>query len=145
MKKIMGYYGARRKRNIDLSRFQKANEPVASLAWEQEELELEEGYEEVEEECEYEDEELSDSQSADKSLDSNQEEQNHFMLDGKPFRLKQHSQKQSFSETHVRTTTYLEKNIHQIIKMLQHQNQIESITKFINDSIKHYLTTRYSE
>ena len=43
----------------------------------------------------------------------------------------------------VRVTTYLEKNIHQIVHMLHKQGHIESITKFVNDSIKDYLMNHY--
>ncbi|WP_433744948.1 hypothetical protein [Falsibacillus pallidus] len=133
----MEYYGTRRNRNINLSHFRKENQ-VASIAWENEDK-LEEGYEyeeidDIEGENQVEMESVSDGNS-----------QEYFSLDGKPFKLKHQSRKQSFSETHIRTTTYLEKNVHQIIRMLQQQNQIESITKFINNSIKYYLTTKYSD
>ncbi|WP_108672462.1 hypothetical protein [Peribacillus acanthi] len=136
------YYGMRRKRNIDLSRhrqpFAKDQQYEVEIEDDEEEIELEEGYEEIEE---YEDEDINEVDLPHEDLG----DPNYFMLDGKPFKLKQQSKKQSFSETHVRTTTYLDKNVHQIIRMLQQQNQIESITKFINDSIKHYLTTKYSK
>lgn len=136
----MGYYGMRKKREIDLTRFRQ-DDQVSSIKWSDEE-ELEEGYEyeEVESDLEEKMETAHDSNSNSEGLN-----QEHFILDGKPFRVKSQKRKQSFAETHVRTTTYLEKNVHQIIRLLQNQNQIESITKFINDSIKHYLTTKYSE
>lgn len=47
--------------------------------------------------------------------------------------------KPTFKETHTRVTTYLENNLHTIIKLLQEHNQIESISGFINDSIRYYL------
>ncbi|MFD1734997.1 hypothetical protein ACFSCX_00325 [Bacillus salitolerans] len=135
------YYGMRRKRNIDLSRQSQSlghdYQYEVELEEDKEVVELEEGYEEIEEVEEYEEEvHLPDDY---------QSEQNYFMLDGKPFKLKQQFKKESFSETHVRVTTYLDKNIHQIIKMLQHHKQIESITKFINDSIKDQLMNKYNQ
>ena len=47
--------------------------------------------------------------------------------------------KPTFKETHTRVTTYIENNLHIIIKLLQEHNQIDSITAFINDSIRYYL------
>lgn len=47
--------------------------------------------------------------------------------------------KPTFKETHTRITTYIENNLHIIIKLLQEHNQIDSITAFINDSIRYYL------
>lgn len=47
--------------------------------------------------------------------------------------------KPTFKETHTRITTYIENNLHIIIKLLQEHNQIDSITAFINDNIRYYL------
>lgn len=47
--------------------------------------------------------------------------------------------KPKFKDTHTRVTTYLENNLHVIIKLLQDHGQIDSISGFINDSIKYYL------
>ncbi|RKQ12138.1 hypothetical protein [Ureibacillus endophyticus] len=47
--------------------------------------------------------------------------------------------KPKFKESHTRVTTYLENNLHVIIKMLLEHGQIESISGFINESIKYYL------
>lgn len=107
---------------------------------ENDEMELEEDYEEIElENEEYEMKvEKENVQIAEINTTSNQEN-NQLFIDGKPFVPKQIQKKQSFNETHVRITTYLEKNLHQIIHMLLEQGQIESISKFINDSVKEHL------
>jgi hypothetical protein len=135
-----GYYGMRRKRNIDLSRFRQ-QDTVTKPNWD-EEIELEEGYEYEEiEEVEEEKKEEQDEETKDESNDHPP-----LYLDGKLFVPKKKLQKkQSFSETHVRVTTYLEKNVHQIIRILQKQGHIDSITQFVNDSIKAYLLEQYSE
>jgi predicted nucleotide-binding protein (sugar kinase/HSP70/actin superfamily) len=132
-----GYYGygTRRKRNIQFQR----EETSAGIDWGNNE-ELEEGMEEEE------GEEAEQSEEIDTSLedyeDLNQEQP---YLNGKPFKMKSKPVKQPFTETHVRITTYLENNVHQIIRMLQKQGQIESITKFINDSVKEYLMNHYQD
>jgi len=83
------------------------------------------------------------------SMSENDRENNQsakvFLLNGKPLTFKESTKKATFAETHVRVTTYLEKNIYQIIQMLKTHNQIESITKFINDSVKEYLMKKYQE
>jgi len=135
------YYGMRRRRNIDLSRFRN-EETSAGIHWENneepDEEVLEYGEEIVEEEIECSDEWSSHT-------NSHQTDQEQLYLNGKPFRVKQQPKKQTFNESHVRITTYLEKNVHQIIRMLQKQGQIESITKFINDSVKDYLMNQYED
>jgi len=143
-KRMENYYGTRRKRNIDLSRYRQPNSP--SAYWD-EDSEVEVGYE-YEEVLEYEEEDKPDVALMDEgdASDEETEDPGHntaLMLNGKPFVLKQQATKQSFNDTHVRVTTYLEKNVHQIIKMLLAQNQIESITKFINDSVKDHLMNKY--
>ncbi|PKG24280.1 hypothetical protein [Niallia nealsonii] len=122
------YYGMRRKRNIDLSRFR------------EQEVKLEEGYEEYEEELEDEDSEIECTYAS-----TRDESEEMLLLNGKPFIPKIKPKKQSFSDTHVRITTYLEKNVQQIIRILQQQGQIESITKFVNDSIKEHLMNKYND
>lgn len=141
-----GYYGTRRKRNIDLSKFRDEKPSSSSLHWgsnEEEEMEYEEELEEGEEEVEVDETESTDEW--DSHIENDQTEQEQLYLNGKPFHVKQQPKKQSFNETHVRITTYLEKNVHQIIRMLQKQGQIESITKFINDSVKDYLMNQYQD
>lgn len=132
----IGYYG-RRKRNFDFSRF-KESSPSTSIKWD-DEPELEEGYE-------YEDEGVEEEEQRVEEYNKNDNFSNEqqLFLDGKPFVLKQKPKKESFAETHIRVTTYLEKNVNQIIRMLQKQGQIESITHFINESIKFYLMEQYS-
>lgn len=145
-------FGTRRKRNIDMSRFdQRRNSSVHSLegyfnqTTDQEELE--EAYEEIiedseeyeVEEVEFEEEEEEEEENDDELVVAYplQEDESQapsvFMIDGKPFVPKPMQRKESFQDTHVRVTTYLEKNVHQIIHMLQKQGQIDTITSFINE------------
>lgn len=135
-----GYYGMRRKRNIDLSRF-RHEEPSTSIKWEEE---LEEGYE-YEEVIEYDDDEASQEDVHERSNEgkNDENEKEVLLLNGKPFMFKEIPKKETFADTHVRVTTYIEKNLHQIIRMLQKQKQIKSITRLINDSIKDHLMNKY--
>lgn len=138
----------RRKRNLDLSRFRSDREKdVHSIDdyLEQDSCEeIEEEYEvESEQDLDVEYEEVEELEDED---EYNSERENPtFMIDGKPFVPKKMGKKQSFNDTHVRVTTYLEKNIHQIVHIMQKQGQIESITKFVNDSIKDYLMKKYHQ
>ncbi|MFD2679257.1 hypothetical protein [Bacillus seohaeanensis] len=151
-----GYYG-RRKRNLDLSHLK---QPLPNNDLDHTEYELEEDFEEIELEPEEDEEELEEGYEEEiieyeepseeeqvivnsQSTDVNEIAANPLFIDGKPFVPKPIKKKQTFAETHVRITTYLEKNIHQIIRMLQSQGQIESITKFVNDSVKEYLMNNY--
>jgi hypothetical protein len=135
-------YGERRKRNIGLSSdqqsIQKKQLSADEYDWkDDDETELEEGYEEIEEYKENEDEELVQEQ--------NETGNTSFLIDGKPFVVKQQAKKPTFQESHTRITTYLENNIYSIVKILQEQDQIESITLFINKSVKHYLMDKYQD
>jgi hypothetical protein len=152
------YYGMRRKRNFNYS----GNRSVeaGSINWngdseleEGEEVELEED-EVMELEADEEGEEIDYSQDDNADVEVNEDgtdngdrtdEGRNFYLDGKRFVPKEQKKKQSFAETHVRITTYLERNVHYIIKILQDQGQIESITKLINDSIKAHLLNEYND
>lgn len=68
-------------------------------------------------------------------------EEKHWIINGEVFapRIIEVSEKPKFKDTHTRVTTYLENNVHVIIKLLQEHGQIESISGFINESIKYYL------
>ncbi|MFD2443708.1 hypothetical protein ACFSO7_06885 [Bacillus sp. CGMCC 1.16607] len=134
-------YGERRKRNINLLRDEQTIQKKRLLTdeddWLEEESDLEEDYEEIE---------------VYEEMDDNEEEPEQdelsatvFLIDGKPFALKQQEKKPTFQESHTRITTYLQNNLYSIVKILQKQNQIESITSFINESVKHYLLERYQE
>lgn len=137
----MDYIGNRRKRNLNLARCYQT-ESIEKDAWEQEELE--EGYEMEEiEDTDLESKEWKDSETQEE-VTHGKLEQETFFLNGKIFIPKQKQKKETFADSHVRITTYLEKNVHQIIRMLQKQGQIESITKLVNDSIKEYLMKEYS-
>ena len=135
-----GYYGMRRKRNIDLSRF-RHEEPSTSIKWGEE---LEKGYE-YEEVIEYDDGEVFQEEVHERSNEekNDEHEKEVLLLNGKPFMFKEIPKKETFADTHVRVTTYIEKNLHQIIRMLQKQKQIKSITRLINDSIKDHLMNKY--
>lgn len=138
VRKMDGYNGIRRRRNIKLSWDQE--EPLESVyknpGWDNDEPKLEEDYEDVEQYEE--DKEIDEDDSYEENRESNT-----FLIDGKPFVPKQRSKKESFMDTHDRYTTYLEKNLLHIIRMLQENGQIESITKFINASIKEHLMNNY--
>ncbi|MBE4907872.1 hypothetical protein IMZ08_07370 [Bacillus luteolus] len=138
----MEYNGSRRMRNIDISAF---DEVKRSKAIWSDEPELEEGYEivlEEGEELELENEEYEEVVTEYDNKKIN-EHQVHY-LNGKVFIPKTKQKKQSFSETHVRITTYLEKDVHQIIRILKKQGQVDSITKLVNESIKEYLLQEYN-
>ena len=68
-------------------------------------------------------------------------EQKQWVLNGEVFMPKiiDVTEKPKFKDTHTRVTTYLENNVHVIIKLLLENGQIDSISSFINDSIKYYL------
>lgn len=70
-----------------------------------------------------------------------------WMIDGKVFvpKIESVQEKPTFKESHTRVTTYLENNLHVIIKLLQEHGQIETISGFINDSIKYYLMKEKNE
>lgn len=154
------YYGfnTRRKRNIDLGGAKKPLPPTDE-DWTQ--GELEEGYEEIElendeieleednevielENDDYEIKVEKENVQIDEINTTSSQQNNQMFIDGKPFVLKQIQKKQSFNETHVRITTYLDKNLHQIIHMLLEQGQIESISRFVNDSVKEHLLSQYN-
>lgn len=128
-------YGTRRKRNIQYL----SKETTAGIDWGSNE-ELEEGMEEEEIV------EAEQSEEIDSSMGDNEHlNQDQLYLNGQPFKIKSKPVKQSFAETHIRVTTYLEKNVHQIIRMLQKQGQIDSITSLVNESIKAYLLSEFHD
>jgi hypothetical protein len=47
--------------------------------------------------------------------------------------------KAKFEETHVRFTSYLEKDLHQIIQELRREGVISSVTELVNEAVKAYL------
>ena len=154
------YYGTRRKRNLNYS----GNCPVesGSINWDRdaeleegEEIELEED-DDMELEADEEGEEIDYDEGEDANDDvgvnedvtddENQTDKGQlFYLDGKLFVPKGQKKKQSFAETHVRVTTYFEKNVLQIIRILQEKGQIESITQLVNDSVKAHLIQKYND
>lgn len=129
-------YSERKRRNIQLRGDEHAiptNRWVTeSETWEDEEeatTDLEEGIEELEEESE--------------ETDGNKQDLPVYLVDGKPFPIKREDKKPSFQESHTRITTYLENNLNGIIRILHQQREIDSITSFLNDAVKHYLKEKY--
>lgn len=139
----MDYYGTRRKRNIDLSHIRQKN--VVEQEDMEDEVELEEGYEYEELGWETEGVEPEMDQTQRQSPSDFSNDASSAYINGKPFIPKQPPKKETFADTHIRITTYLEKNVHQIIRMLQKQGHIASITQFINDSIKEHLLNQYHD
>jgi hypothetical protein len=140
-------YGERRRRNINLfsdDQIQKQTVSIEEEEWvEEESFELEEGSE-LEEGYEYEE---SYSKNDDAALVEHQTENKPtvFLIDGKPFVVKEQAKKPTFQESHTRITTYLENNVYSIVKILQEQGQMDSITSFINESVKHYLVEKFQD
>ncbi|GGJ76733.1 hypothetical protein GGR02_002889 [Anoxybacillus voinovskiensis] len=141
MEHDIGYDGTRGKRSHhhlkrtredDWNTLEFGDDEEYELEYDEEEVEWDEGEEATEHE--------SFTQASSKFSTTNDQA---FVLNGKPLMLKEATKKATFAETHVRVTTYLEKNIYQIIQMLRTHNQIESITKLINDSVKEYLMKKY--
>jgi hypothetical protein len=137
-------YGTRRKRNIDMSRFYREDETkkYSATGWinekSEEDTELEVDYEEVEEITEY------DSDTDEDVEETSEEGSGQYFIDGKQFVAKEKPKKALFMETHIRYTTYIDKNVMRVIRLLQENGQIESITTFINDGIKEHLFHKYS-
>lgn len=129
-------YGERKRRNIQL---QGDEHTIPMNRWtteaetgkneEEASTDLEEGIEEVEEELE--------------ETDGSKQDLTVYLIDGKPFPIKLQEKKPSFQESHTRITTYLENNLHGIIRILHQQQKIDSITAFLNDAVKHYLKEKY--
>lgn len=168
-------FNSRRKRNLDLGGAKKPLPPIdeswsqgeleegyEEIELENEDMELEEDNEEIElendemkleeddeeielENNEYEMELEKESVQIEEINVVRSKQNNQMFIDGKPFVLKQMQKKQSFNESHVRITTYLERNLHQIIHMLLEQGQIESITSLINESLKSYLLNEFHD
>ncbi|ARK22272.1 hypothetical protein [Sporosarcina ureae] len=147
----MTYGGFGRKRRImdvefnpDLSRRTRVH---SATGWHNEstyeDIELEMSFEEIEEEEDEENEveEVVEQIQATQSVKFPAE----LTIDGKLFVPKKQPKKQPFSETHVKLTTYLEVNLNQIIRMMQANGQIDSITHFVNQAIKEYLMTNYND
>jgi hypothetical protein len=150
-------YGERRKRNIDMSRFERSDQSLSifkdkneevddEYQVEDEEYEYEEIIIDSDEELEEENEEELDEEIEDDALEEPLEKDpQQLYIDGKPFVPKQKNRKPTFEESHIRITTYLSKDIHLIVRMLLSQNQISSITALINDSVKAYLLNEFSD
>lgn len=148
-------YGERRKRNIDMSRFERKDKTLSIFKDKNEEdsdeYQVDNGeydYEEIiinsDEELEEAEEELNEEIEDDEVEDEVKKDTKQLYIDGKPFVPKQKKRKPTFEESHVRITTYLEKDIHMIVKMLIEQNQT-SIKALINESVKAYLLSEFSD
>ena len=154
-------YGERRKRNIDMSRFERSDQTLSifnnkndvvndEYQVEDDDYEYEEITVDLEEEVEEEEldeveKELDEVVENDALEEQFERDTQQLYIDGKPFVPKQKKKKPTFEESHVRITTYLSKDIHIIVKMLLSQAQITSITALINDSVKAYLLSEFSD
>jgi len=149
-------YGERRKRNIDMSRFERSDQTLSIFKDKNEkvidEYQVEDDdyeYEEITvnsgEELEEAEEELDEELEADTLEEHLERDPQQLYIDGKPFVPKQKKRKPTFEESYDRITSYLEKDIHLIVRMLLKQNQITSITALINDSVKAYLLSEFSD
>jgi len=146
-------YGERRRRNIDMSRFERTNQTLSIFNDKNEEVNDE--YQVEDDEYDYEEITIDSEAGLEEGLDEELEEDSleeqlerdpqQLYIDGKPFVPKQKKRKPTFEESHVRITTYLEKDCHMIVRMLLSQNQITSITALINDSVKAYLLNEFSD
>ena len=146
-------YGERRRRNIDMSRFERTNQTLSIFNDKNEEVNDE--YQVEDDEYDYEEITIDSEAGLEEGLDEELEEDSleeqlerdpqQLYIDGKPFVPKQKKRKPTFEESHVRITTYLEKDCHMIVRMLLKHNQITSITALINDSVKAYLLNEFSD
>ena len=142
-------YGERRKRNIDMSRFERSDQSLSIFKDKNEEVDDE--YRVEDDEYDYEEitidseEELEEEIEDDALEEPLEKDSQQLYIDGKPFVPKQKKRKPTFEESHVRITTYLEKDCHMIVRMLLKHNQITSITALINDSVKAYLLNEFSD
>lgn len=147
MNEYSGGFGSRRKRNLKLipdherpseSVYRNTgwhNEPVLQVG--------EEDIEEIEEETAYVIEEIEvEEQSFGKDTEQQSTE---LFIDGMKFVPKRKPKKELFMETHIRYTTYINKDVMRIIRLLHEAEQIESITHLINEAIKEFLMNNYNE
>jgi hypothetical protein len=136
-------FGVRRKRNINFKcNEQHPNQEILGIQWQDSAPSTLQKEREVVEEWEtetHQDEEHLTSNNGNKSASPHTNRQSPFILDGKPFSPRTFKKKKAFSETHVRFTSYLERDLYHVVQLLKNQGYIESITELINDSIKDYL------
>jgi len=141
-----GGFGSRRKRNISLiPENERTGESVyRNTGWHNEPvLQVEEEDIEVFEEetaCDVEEIEVED-QSFGKDAEQQPKE---LFIDGVKFVPKCKPKKELFMETHIRYTTYINKDVMQIIRQLDEGEQIGSITHLINEAIKEHLLNHYN-
>ncbi|MFC6040527.1 hypothetical protein ACFPYN_13960 [Paenisporosarcina macmurdoensis] len=142
-------YGERRKRNIDMSRFERSDQTLSIFKDKNEEVNDE--FQVEDDEYEYEEITVDLEEELEEELEEKINEEQlakdpqQLYIDGKPFVPKQKKRKLSFEESHIRITTYLSVDNHLIVRMLLKQNQITSITALINDSVKAYLLSEFSD
>jgi hypothetical protein len=141
MDNYYGGFGTRRKRNLNLSNRNEVNSGTSNhgINWGSYETE-------DEDESKYNHDTFTNIETEDEALRDDIEEETLevFQIEGKPFKLKAVAGKKKFSDTHVRFTTYLEKDLHNTIQLMNKQGYFDSITQFINDSVKAYLLEHYS-
>jgi hypothetical protein len=59
-------------------------------------------------------------------------------IGGREIQVTLQPKKERFEETHIRFTSYLEKDLHQLIQELRREGLISSVTELINEAIKAY-------
>lgn len=146
MNEYNGGFGSRRRRNLSLiPDHDRPSESVyRNTGWHNESIPQveEEDIEGIEEETAYDIEEI---EVEDQSFDRNAEQQpKELFIDGMKFVPKRKPKKELFMETHIRYTTYISKDVMQIIRQLHEGEQIESITHLINEAIKEHLLNHYN-
>jgi len=146
MNEYSGGFGSRRKRNLKLiPDHERPSESVyRNTGWHNEPVPLleEEDIEVIEEETAY---DIEDIEVEDQSFGKDAEQQpTELFIDGMKFVPKRKPKKELFMETHIRYTTYINKDVMQIIRLLHESEQIESITHLINQAIKEHLLNHYN-
>ncbi|WP_438316078.1 hypothetical protein [Sporosarcina sp. FA9] len=141
-----GGFGSRRRRNLSLlPDHDRPSESVyRNTGWHNERvIQVEkEMIAEVAEETAYELEEIEvEDHLFDRDADQQPKE---LFIDGMKFVPKRKPKKELFMETHIRYTTYISKDVMQIIRQLHEGEQILSITHLINEAIKEHLLNHYN-
>jgi hypothetical protein len=150
-----GGFGSRRKRNVDLSKvrsvFSENTKTSHGLHWETAEEDFEKDtMVEEEHEIEIEDDEgeprgrsynVQTETDQTHLLNSEEDDREILRINGREVHIGTVNKKAKFEDTHVRFTSYLEKNLYVVVRQLKKQGSISSITELVNESIKQYLTS----
>lgn len=151
-----GGFTSRRKRNIDLSSVKEkfnqgqistygindnawANQKKENTGADYNTIDIEEDEEEIINDS-FED---NESKGQEELPDPKKNYTPSLSIDGREINIAKLNKKAKFDETHVRFTSYLEKNLYSVIQLLKKQGHIDSITELVNESIKFYLTSNH--